>query len=249
MNYKIELKEMGFYYEASEKNSNILSGISIVLESTKIYAFVGPSGCGKSTLLKVLCGILTPTSGERSIHPDRPIRTGYAPQEPCPVPWLSVVANVMLSQRLSPSLNDSQGDDIARELLTRFELSKYELDLPHKLSGGMQQRVSLARAIAHRPDFVFLDEPFSNLDGGLKLRIYNQFFSFVSGFAAGVVFVTHDLREAATLANEVCILSADSSSRIRRIPLNYSLKERLAGDRVSEERIQQNMKMILGGNE
>jgi NitT/TauT family transport system ATP-binding protein len=178
-----------------------LRGISLDIGRGEFVAVVGPSGCGKTTLLNLLSGYDQPTSG--NIRRDGRIRMVY--QQDGLFPWMTVSENIALGLR---HLTD-EGEKARQvdELLRLIRLEGFERHYPHQLSGGMRQRVELARALAGDSDILLLDEPFSALDYLARIRMRAELARLLEERPRTVVLVTHDIEEAAQLADRVIVLS------------------------------------------
>jgi ABC-type nitrate/sulfonate/bicarbonate transport system ATPase subunit len=180
----------------------LLDHFDLHLAPGKVTAIVGPSGCGKSTLLKLAAGLLQPTGGRVDAGADAPGERAYVFQAPTLLPWRTVADNVGLP------LDICAPDAATRTERIRSALERVELDdaldkLPHQLSGGMQMRASLARALVTRPKLLLLDEPFSALDAATRRRVQQVFARAWTAAGATVVMVTHDIDEAVLLADRV----------------------------------------------
>jgi NitT/TauT family transport system ATP-binding protein len=180
---------------------DVLSGIDLAVTRGEFVALVGPSGCGKTTLLNLCSGWLQPTSG--GVH--RPARLRMVFQQDGLFPWLTVSGNVRLGVRHLPE--GSRRDARTAELLALVGLAGFEDHYPHQLSGGMRQRVELARAIGGDTDLLLMDEPFSSLDYLARLRMRGELARLLREQPRTVVLVTHDIEEAAQLADRIFVLS------------------------------------------
>lgn len=179
----------------------VLRDLSLSMSRGEFVAVVGPSGCGKTTLLNLLSGFDQPSSG--LITCDGQVRMVY--QQDGLFPWLTVAENIALGLR---HLKDQR--ERARqvnELLRLIRLEGFEHHYPHQLSGGMRQRVELARALAGESDILLLDEPFSALDYLTRLRLRQELARLLDERPRTVVLVTHDIEEAAQLADRIIVLS------------------------------------------
>jgi NitT/TauT family transport system ATP-binding protein len=180
---------------------------------------LGPSGCGKSTLLLVLAGLLKPTDGEvrirgRANPPPGPDR-GFVFQQPGLLPWFDVLTHIEIGLR-SKGLSQSQARAISRPLAHKFKLQGFEHAYPHQLSGGMQQRVGVARAFAVDPPVLLMDEPFGALDAQTRVLLQEELIRLWEGSRKTVVFVTHSIEEAIFLADRILVLHA-RPGRVREI--------------------------------
>jgi sulfonate transport system ATP-binding protein len=208
----------------------VLERVSFTLGRGEIVSVVGPSGCGKSTLLRVLAGLDRDFDGEL-LH-DGLVRRGPSPrvgvifQEPRLLPWLSVADNVAFSA------GPRQGNDprVAR-LLEEVGLAGIDAALPKQLSGGMAQRVALARGLFGRPDLLLLDEPFSAVDAMTRMRLQDLLLSLTGAHGTAALIVTHDLDEALYLSDRVLLLNTTGPQGAGRLMLDVAVTERHPRDR------------------
>ncbi|HKX30499.1 MAG TPA: ABC transporter ATP-binding protein [Blastocatellia bacterium] len=187
----------------------VLKPLSLEIAGGEFVAIVGPSGCGKTTLLNLLSGYDQPSAGTITRHG----RTRMVYQQDGLFPWLTVAENIELGLRhlKDPAERERQ----SRELISLIKLEGFEQHYPHMLSGGMKQRVEIARALAGETDVLLLDEPFSALDYLTRLRMRRELARLLHARPRTVVLVTHDIEEAAQLADRVIVLS-DRPAVIRR---------------------------------
>ena len=179
----------------------VLEDLSLTIQQGEFVVLVGPSGCGKTTLLNILSGAIAPTSGR--VTTSGVLRTVY--QHDGLFPWLTVRDNIGLGLR-GMTDKEAKAAELA-DLLALIRLEEFADHYPHQLSGGMRQRVELARALAGRSDILLLDEPFSALDYQTRLRLRRELVRLLALRPRTVVFVTHDIEEAAQLADRVLVLS------------------------------------------
>jgi NitT/TauT family transport system ATP-binding protein len=193
--------------------------VDLRVNAGEFLAIVGPSGCGKSTLLNMAAGLLQPSSGTVFYRgekvPEPNTRVGYMTQRDTLLPWRSVEDNVAIALEL-------RGQDRATRLRTahdwlhRVGLKGFETAFPAQLSGGMRRRVGMARTLAYEPETILMDEPFGALDAQLRLVMHDELLKLWAATKTTMVFVTHDLTEALTLADRVAVFSA-RPGRIRAI--------------------------------
>jgi NitT/TauT family transport system ATP-binding protein len=180
-----------------------LDSISLTIPRHGFTCIVGASGCGKSTLLNLLAGLDRPTAGSLAVSG----RTGLMFQEAALFPWLTVAANVDLALKLRKV---GRADRRARveELLELVHLADFADKRPHELSGGMRQRVALARTLAQDADVLLMDEPFGSLDAMTRDVMHDELESIWHRTGATIVFVTHNVREAARLGDRIVLFSS-----------------------------------------
>jgi NitT/TauT family transport system ATP-binding protein len=203
----------------SRRDHLALSDISLDIEEGAFVSILGPSGCGKSTLLYIVGGFVSPTQGSAAMK-GKPIKgpgpeRGPVFQEFALFPWKSVLGNVMYGPRQQGV--DARGAEAqARALLEMVGLKGYESFYPKELSGGMKQRVALARTLAYHPEVLLMDEPFGALDAHTRTRLQNDLLSIWERDRKTVLFVTHSVEEAVFLSDRVVMMTR-SPGRIREI--------------------------------
>jgi len=207
----------------------IFSGFSISFAKNRINCILGPSGCGKTTLLNMLAGTLDPDKGEAG---GLPSRISYVFQEPRLLPWKTVRRNIEFV------LKDHLPKEEVRERTARYlelvELEKFSDYYVSRLSGGMKQRVSLARAFSYDSGLILMDEPFNSLDYKLKKTLTSAFLRLWDEDRRTVVFVTHDIDEAVELGHNIYLFSVPPVKILRKFdtsehPNRLALKEEIIG--------------------
>jgi NitT/TauT family transport system ATP-binding protein len=188
-----------------------LRDVSLSVRAGEFCAVVGPSGCGKSTTLTLISGLEQPSAGEVRVL-GRPVRgidnhVGFMFQTDAVFPWKSVLDNVAVGPRFRGT-RKAEARERARDWIQRVGLSGFEHHYPHQLSGGMRKRVALAQTLINEPQILLMDEPFSSLDVQTRTLMENELLTLWSTTSASVVFVTHDLEEAISLADRVCVITA-----------------------------------------
>jgi len=177
----------------------------------EFVAVVGPTGCGKSTTLSLISGLERPSEGSVQVmgEPVQGIdpRIGYVFQADAVFPWKNVLNNVATGPRFRGQ-SKAQAVERAREWIARVGLAGFEDRYPHQLSGGMRKRVALAQTFINEPQILLMDEPFSALDVQTRTLMEDELLNLWSSLQASVVFVTHDLEEAISLADRVCVLTS-----------------------------------------
>ena len=183
---------------------------TLSVKKGEFLAIVGPSGCGKSTLLNMVAGTLKPSSGEVIYKGKRVEKVnhdvGYITQKNFCLPWRTVEANVRLPLEFR-KFPRAEADKRVKEVIRKVGLAGFEKAYTRQLSGGMLQRVMIARTLAYAPDIYLMDEPFGSLDAQLRMRMHAELMRLWQETRATFVFVTHDLQEAITLADRVVVMS------------------------------------------
>ena len=209
----IEISGVTHAYRTDSGPLPVLIDLDIAVPEAAFCAVVGPSGCGKSTLTKLIAGLMRPDSGSVKLHGEEvcsPRQTvGMAFQNPVLLEWRTVLKNVLLPLEIvgTKGLSQRQQTERAESLLHLVGLQGFEDKRPSELSGGMRQRASLCRALVHRPEVLILDEPFGALDAFTRedlwqiMRVLRKEEQFTS------ILITHDLREAVFLADQVVVMS------------------------------------------
>lgn len=193
----------------SGKALPVLKDINLTVNEEEFVALVGPSGCGKSTLLNITAGLLAPTEGSvRFTHlPENHIpRTGIVFQETGLFPWRSVYDNIAFGLEAAGVPKDEQKERISH-YISLVGLNGFEKALPHHLSGGMRQRVGIARALVINPDLLLMDEPFSALDAQTRTIMQEELVTLWDKTRLSTLYVTHNIQESVMLADRVVLLS------------------------------------------
>ncbi|MBO9362724.1 MAG: ABC transporter ATP-binding protein [Thermoflexus sp.] len=216
-------RRIGHCYRAAQREVWALREVSLALQPGEFVCLVGPSGCGKTTLLRILAGLLRPTQGEirwmgQPLQgPDR--RIGIVFQRDSLLPWRTAMENVRLPLELNGQ-SGPEADRRARALLGQAGLEGFEDAYPRELSGGMQHRVALARALAADPEILLLDEPFATLDALTRERLNEVLLALWEGRRKTVLMVTHDVHEAARLADRVLVMRPRPGAIVAEIPIS-----------------------------
>ena len=211
------LKNINFKY----KNIEIYKDLNLNLKKGKVTVILGPSGCGKTTLLNLISGLITPNSGSIIIPPKTVL--SYLFQDPRLLPWKTIEQNIKFVLK---HLNKAEIDYRTTHFLTELGLEKFSKYYPSQLSGGMRQRVSIARAFAYPSNTLLMDEPFKGLDLALKISMFKLFNKLRTEEERTVVFVTHDIHEAILLGDEVILLSKHPVYIVRKFVNSTNIAER-----------------------
>ncbi|PJF07941.1 ABC transporter ATP-binding protein [Pseudorhodobacter sp. MZDSW-24AT] len=212
MTHLIDIKGVTHAYRTKSGPLPVLDGLNIAVPHGEFAAVVGPSGCGKSTLTRLVAGLMKPDQGEVWLHGERvtsPRKTvGMAFQNPVLLEWRSILQNVILPLEIvAPRMPQAEREARARHLLDMVGLKGFEGKRPSELSGGMRQRASLCRAIVHKPDVLIMDEPFGALDNFTREDLWQTMRDLRAAEPFTCVLITHDLREAVFLGDQVFVLS------------------------------------------
>ena len=207
---RIEIDNVSLRYFTPQAEILALSGISLTIAPGEFVSLIGQSGCGKSTLLSIIAGILQPSEGEvrvggKAVTAPSP-RIGYMLQQDYLFEWRTILENAMLGAEIQKR-DMKEARDRAVHLLEKCGMGNFLDQYPRALSGGMRQRVALARTLTTNPDVVLLDEPFSALDSQTRLAIADEVVDVLRGEGKSVVLVTHDIGEAVSMTDRVVVLS------------------------------------------
>lgn len=208
------------FEQSSGESLHVLDGVELFVRPGEFVAIVGPSGCGKTTLLRLIAGMSAPTQGSIDVgqHRATEARTGFVFQQASLYPWRTVLDNVAFGLELkarAPRRRDRSRDRVrskALALLRLVGLEGFAGFYPHQISGGMQQRANLARALAIEPQLLLMDEPFSALDAQTREELQTELQRVAVEANTTIVFVTHDISEALFLADRVVVLSGRPGS-------------------------------------
>ncbi len=222
---KLQIEGVSKRYRTQRGEVHALDNVSLTVNDGDFVCLIGPSGCGKSTLLDIAAGLSKPDEGR--VLADGKEVTGPGPerlmmfQESALFPWLDAFGNVMFGLKLKPELSAKQRKETARHYLDLVGLEAFAHANIHELSGGMKQRVALARSLAPNPELLLMDEPFGALDAMTRDQLYEDIQRIWRETKKTIVFVTHNVREAVCLGNRIVLMSP-RPGRIRKefsIPL------------------------------
>ncbi|HEX3246007.1 MAG TPA: ABC transporter ATP-binding protein [Chloroflexota bacterium] len=211
---RVQARDVTIHYWLTRSSRSFLAVDRVTLDvrSGEFVSLLGPSGCGKTTFLNAVDGLLPITSGSLSIN-DKPI-TGPGRdrsvvfQQPSLLPWRTVLDNITYGLEIQRQCSKSEARDRAQDLIGMVGLDGFQQSYPLELSGGMQQRVNLARALATDPDVLLMDEPFGALDAQIREVMQRELLKIWARTNKTVLFVTHDIKEAIYLADRVVVFTA-----------------------------------------
>jgi NitT/TauT family transport system ATP-binding protein len=221
---KIEIRNVQHVYQGDLASVLALDNVNLTVRDGEFVALLGPSGCGKSSLLRVVAELLRPTSGSVVIHSSTEKENGRAKtalvfQEYALFPWRTVLDNVAFPLEMR-GVPRHEGLSRAHEVLARVGLQPFARAYPHQLSGGMRQRVGIARALAAEPEVLLMDEPFGALDAQTRTVLQEELLRVWESERKTVLYVTHSIDEAVYLADRIVLLTA----RPGRIKAEYSVE-------------------------
>jgi NitT/TauT family transport system ATP-binding protein len=216
----VEVKEVGKVYD---RRVEALKDVRMALPTGRLTTFLGPSGCGKTTLLKIIAGLIPPTTGEiwvkgKKVDGPGPERA-FVFQDFALLPWATVLRNVAFGLELRGIARDERFET-ARGYIAKVGLKEFESSYPHQLSGGMRQRVGLARALAVDADIILMDEPFSSVDEQTRRKFQEDLLDLLKIERKTVIFVTHSIEEAAYLSDQIILLSQRPGTVLKIIQPN-----------------------------
>jgi NitT/TauT family transport system ATP-binding protein len=218
---KLQVEDLGLVYRSARAEGHIeaIASVSFEVGTGQFTSIVGPSGCGKSTLLNIVDGLLSPTRGSVRLN-GREVRApgndrAMVFQDPALLPWRTVLGNIVYGLECQ-GVAKAAAHRIADELIALVGLEGFEHSFPHQLSGGMQQRVNLARALAVDPEVLLMDEPFAALDAQTREIMQDELLYIWQRARKTVLFVTHQIEEAVYLSDRVVVLSK-RPSRVREV--------------------------------
>lgn len=237
MNDYLHLKNIYKSYEQSDKGKMVLENINFKIDKSEFVAILGPSGCGKTTLLKIIGGFLESEKG--SVYKNAEKVTGTSPDRIMVFqefnqlfPWKTVLDNVIFALKAKNiAKNSTDREKIARYYLNKVELPNVCDYYPYQLSGGMKQRVALARTLAADPEIMLMDEPFGSLDSQTRCTLQNLLIDIWQETQKTILFVTHDIKEAIVLADRIIVMETNPG-KIKKIINNNLERPR---NRVSPE--------------
>ncbi|MGC4026288.1 MAG: ABC transporter ATP-binding protein [Mesorhizobium sp.] len=225
----IEMTRVAFAYDGSTTGAPVLENVDLTVPDGEFLILLGPSGCGKSTLLRLIAGFDHPLAGRVTVSgapvtgPGRDRGMVFQDLDSALFQWLTVRENVEFGLRVNHVI-EPERKERADAALRMVNLSGHDRKLPDQLSGGMKQRVQIARMLAMRPEIMLMDEPFAALDAQTRQMLQSQLVSIWSEVKRTAIYVTHDIREALNLGQRIVLMSAGPRAHIKReyiVPLAY----------------------------
>ncbi|MGV7213260.1 ABC transporter ATP-binding protein [Bradyrhizobium sp. UFLA05-112] len=229
--------ELGHVYDSGRGKTIALGNISLTIDRGEFVCILGPSGCGKSTLLNILAGFVAPAHGDVRVDGhaiDGPSsERGVVFQDYSLFPWLTAQANVEFGLRMA-GMAAAKRSDIARQLLSSVGLPDAGAKYPFELSGGMKQRIAIARALATRPSLLLMDEPFAALDAMTRSSLQAKLIDIHRQEQPTIVFVTHNIAEALVLATRLIVMSPNPGRIVEDIKVDLPRPRRRTTPRFNE---------------
>jgi NitT/TauT family transport system ATP-binding protein len=219
---------MRFADASGRQSLTAIEGVSFSIADGEVVALIGPSGCGKSTLLNIGSGLYAPSAGQAFVDGEQvqgPSRhVAFMLQKDLLLPWRTIAQNVALGVEIQGQTK-SECARRATELLRGFNLADFAGRYPHQLSGGMRQRVALARTLAIDPSVLLLDEPFSAVDAQTRISLQHDLAQTLKRAAKTALLITHDLLEAVILSDRVLVMSARPGRIVDEIPIEIGYRD------------------------
>jgi NitT/TauT family transport system ATP-binding protein len=207
---RLEYRDVTMRFAQSAGTLTAVSGVSIAVRDGEVVSLIGPSGCGKSTLLNIGSGLTAPSEGQAFVDGERVegpnAHVAFMLQKDLLLPWRTVVENVMFGVEIQ-GVAAAERRRRAKALLENLKLAEFSGHYPHQLSGGMRQRVALARTLAVDPTVLLLDEPFSAVDAQTRMVLQRELAQTLKRAGKTALLITHDLLEAVTLSDRVLVMS------------------------------------------
>lgn len=219
---RVEVRGVTKTFWQNEQQVTALNNMSFTIANQEFVSIVGPSGCGKSTVLRLISGLDFPTDGEVLLDGQSVTapshRVGFMLQKDLLLPWRTVLENVTIGLEIR-GVQRAERNGRARELIHKYGLAGFEASYPRHLSGGMRQRVAIARTLAVDPEILLLDEPLSALDFQTKLKMQEELINILRSDRKTVLLITHDIEEALSISDRVFVCS----SRPARVKTEFAL--------------------------
>ncbi len=230
----LDIRELTLQYKTTDHLVTATHKVSFQAHESDRLILLGPSGCGKSTILKAIGGFIKPVHGSivlKGKEVKKPgADRGFVFQEfDQLLPWKTALENIMFAIMLTRGIPKKQAEDEARELLHKVNLSKFENSYPHLLSGGMKQRVAIARCLGLKAELVLMDEPFASLDALTRQKMQEELLALWEETKFTMIFVTHSIDEAVMLGSRIVLLSAHPGQVMAELNVNIPADERRNG--------------------
>jgi len=219
----LKIRNLSKSYWYNHKEFRVIDNINLSVEDQQIVVFLGPSGCGKTTLLKMISGLEKPSKGHIYLDGHEIKKPGQhlgvVFQDSSLFPWLTVRQNILFGPKIA-KISSREQENILQHYLTLTQLYEFADFYPNNLSGGMKQRVSIARTMANNPSILLMDEPFVSLDSQIREQMQNLVTSIYQNERKTIIFITHDITEAILLADVVYVMTSMPMQIRQRIPID-----------------------------
>jgi NitT/TauT family transport system ATP-binding protein len=233
----INCVDLGHVYDSGRGRTTALGNVSLTIDRGEFVCVLGPSGCGKTTLLNILAGFVVPSHGDILVNGSAiegpSAERGVVFQDYSLFPWLTAQANVEFGLRMAGRAARERGE-IARDLLRLVGLPEAGAKYPFELSGGMKQRIAIARALATRPSLLLMDEPFAALDAMTRSSLQARLIDIHRQEQPTILFVTHNIGEALFLASRLIVMSANPGRIVEDIRVDLPRPRRRTSPRFNE---------------
>lgn len=242
----LRVRDVTIGYPTEARWFTAVKDVSFGVSPGEKFVLLGPSGCGKSTLLKSVAGFIAPSAGSIELEghgitrpgPDRVVIFQEFDQL---LPWRTVLGNVMYPLRVAKRMTDGDAKDVALDFIRMVGLESFTDSYPHQLSGGMKQRVAIARSLALNPRMLLMDEPFASLDAMTRRKMQEELLGIWEATKKTILFVTHSIQEAALLGDRILVLSP-GPGRVKRILDNPAAGRR---DGAEFQKVQEEIQAVL----
>ena len=214
-NKAIRISDLSLHFRSAKtEDKTVFKNFDLDIQANSFVSIVGASGCGKSSLLRLISGLQAPSAGSINTGNGTERKCAFVFQKPTLLPWLTAIENVLFPLKHKNGKLREHEYEKARELFKLIQLTGYENAYPDILSGGMQQRVSIARALIQQPDILLMDEPFSALDALIREKLGFDLLSLFADRNQTVLFVTHSISEAVLLSDRIIVLGSSPAGLI-----------------------------------
>lgn len=217
---QLKLSSLSKYYTVKGNRKAAFESLDLEVEEGEFVALVGPSGCGKTTLLRVVAGLESASNGSMEGGSEKQQNISMVFQEHGLFPWMSLRKNIEVVLKNNPTIVAAEIPNIVDHFFGKIDLLDYQNYYPHQVSGGMRQRVNVARSFANRPDLLLMDEPFVFLDYQTRFALHELLLQIWQEARHTVLFVTHDIEEAVLLADRVVLMSASPGKIVKSYPIS-----------------------------
>src|SRR3954471_7820574 len=225
---RLEYRDVTMRFAQRAGPLTAVAGVSIAVRDGEVVSLIGPSGCGKSTLLNIGSGLTAPSEGQAFVDGERVegpnAHVAFMLQKDLLLPWRTVIENVMFGVEIQ-GVAAAERRRRAQALLETLKLAEFSGHYPHQLSGGMRQRVALARTLAVDPSVLLLDEPFSAVDAQTRISLQHELAQTLKNARKTALLITHDLLEAVILSDRVLVMSARPGQIIDEIPIEIGHRD------------------------